>query len=372
MIPFVDLKAQYNSIKAEIDTAIESVINENAFIGGSGNKHVNDFESGFATFTQSKYCVGCANGTDALEIALKALGIKPGDEVIVPAISWISTSEAVSSLNAKPVFVDVNDSDLTIDVHLIEQNITPNTKAIIPVHLYGNPANMTKIMEIARQHDLKVLEDCAQAHGAIHNGQIVGSFGDAATYSFYPGKNLGAYGDAGAITTNDKQIRDFCKAITNHGQEGGKHNHIMEGRNSRLDGIQAAVLNVKLNYIKDWTSARQSAAAYYHEHISDNEYIRKLKIRDTNKSVYHLYVLKVQGRDNLMKTIKMNEISCGIHYPTPLPLLTPYKKMFSFSKEDFPVASKSCNEILSIPIYPEITRSQLDSVIDVINNFSGI
>ena len=356
MIPFVDLKAQYQSIQSEINAAIQQVISETAFISG---KYAKQFESDFAAFLGVEHCIACANGTDSLEILLQAMGVGAGDEVIVPAISWISTSEAVSTVGAQPVFVDVHPDYYTIDLSKIEEKITDKTKAIIPVHLYGQAVDMVQLMAIAQKHNLKVLEDCAQAHGARFNGQLVGTFGDCASFSFYPGKNLGAYGDAGGMVTNDPEIARVARMIANHGQEG-KHNHLMEGRNSRMDGIQAAILSIKLKYIDSWTDARINNAAVYNHLLSDKE-IELPKVIENGKHVFHLYVIRSANRDELMQTLKSKNIGVAIHYPTALPFLKCYEGL-GHTAEDFPIAHQLTKEILSLPMFAELDQEHMELV----------
>lgn len=358
-IPFVDLKAQYESIKEEIDDAISSVINQTAFIGGG---FVKDFERDFAGYVGVKNCVGMANGTDAIEIALKALGIGSGDEVLVPALTWISTAGAVNSVGAEPVFVDVIADQRTLDPSLIEDKITPKTKAIIPVHLYGLPARMDEIMTIAQKHNLKVIEDCAQAHGAEVDGKRVGTIGDIATFSFYPGKNLGAYGDAGAIVTDDDNLANTCRMIANHGQLA-KHDHRIIGRNSRLDTMQAAILKAKLPHLNGWTEARINVAKWYTEKL--NAEVVKPIVPAGLRHVFHLYVIQSSRRDELMSRLKELHIGCAIHYPTPLPHLKSYSYK-NHETGDFPVAEKLCSEILSLPIFPEMSEKQVDRVCETI------
>lgn len=356
MIPFVDLKAQYESIRSEIDEAIQTVINQTAFIGGS---YAAKFEKEFAAFLGMNYCIACANGTDSLEILLQAMGVGVGDEVLVPAISWISTSEAVSSLGAKPIFVDVDPVYYTIDVNQIEAKITTKTKAIIPVHLYGQPVDMVRLMEIAQKHNLRVLEDCAQAHGAEFNGQKIGTFGDCASFSFYPGKNLGAYGDSGGMITNDPEIERVARMIANHGQQG-KHNHVMEGRNSRMDGIQAAILSVKLKYLNEWTDARIANAKIYDSLLEGKDLIIP-KVEAVGKHVFHLYVIRSKNRDALMAKLKAADIGVAIHYPTALPFLNCYKGM-GHQPADFPVAYEVTKEILSLPMFAELDETMIQEV----------
>jgi len=355
-VPFVDLKAQYLSIKKEIDQAISTVINETSFVGG---KNINRFEENFAAYLGSKYCMSCANGTDSLEILLKAFGIGQGDEVIVPAISWISSSESVSSVSASPVFVDIHPLTYTIDVAKIEEKISSKTKAIIPVHLYGLPAEMDQILAIAKKHKLVVIEDCAQAHGAKYKGKMVGTMGDAGSFSFYPGKNLGAYGDAGAMVTNNAEIAAKCRMIANHGQLE-KHNHIIEGRNSRLDGVQAAILNVKLPYLEKWTAARVEHASYYDSLLKDTPFQLPV-VAEGNRHVFHLYVIQCDNRELTAEKLKENGIDTAIHYPTPLPLLKAYKDQKN-KHTDFKHAASASARILSLPMYPELTKDMVQFV----------
>jgi dTDP-4-amino-4,6-dideoxygalactose transaminase len=361
-VPFVDLYAQYLTIQSGIDQAITQVIAETAFISG---KHAKTFEEAFARFNGVKHCMACANGTDSLEILLKAMNVGEGDEVIVPAISWISTSEAVTSIGATPVFVDV-DEFLLLDLKRIEEKITSKTKVIIPVHLYGNPVDMDALMAIAKKHNLLVMEDCAQAHNAMVRGRKVSTFGHCSSFSFYPGKNLGAYGDAGAMMTNDEAICKVATAIANHGQEG-KHNHIMEGRNSRLDGIQAAILNVKLAHLDSWTEARIKNAAVY-SGLFSNPNIQIPVTPDYARHVFHLYVIRVPRRDELMAFLKAAGIETSVHYPVPLPMMPCYGR-FNHKPSDFPVAVRAAGEILSLPMYPELSEVQIQYVVEKIHEF---
>ena len=352
MIPFVDLTAQYQSIKKELDAAMQSVIDNTAFIGGA---YAAKFEEEFATYLGVNHCIACANGTDSLEILLRVLGVGPGDEVIVPAISWISTSEAVSSLGGTPIFVDIDPTYYTLDIDQLEAAITTKTKVIIPVHLYGQPVDMPRLMKIANKHDIKVLEDCAQAHGATIDGQKIGTFGHCASFSFYPGKNLGAYGDAGGMVTNDAEIAKIARRISNHGQEG-KHNHLMEGRNSRMDGLQAAVLSVKLPYLEQWTEARIANAQHYNQLLADSG-LELPKVLENGRHVFHLYVIRSQERDALMERLKAQKIGTAIHYPTALPFLACYADR-GYVAKDFPVAHQVTQEILSLPMFAELTKEQ--------------
>ena len=317
-IPFVDLHRQYLRIKDEIDVAIRSVINDSAYIGGD---RVKQFEADFASWLGIDHVIACANGTDSIEILLDTLNVGLGDEVIVPALSWISTAEAVGTRGATPVFVDI-DHTYCIDPKKIEANITSRTKGIIPVHLYGCPCNMTRIMDIARKHRLFVLEDCAQAHGAEHKGQKVGTFGDCASFSFYPGKNLGAYGDAGAMVTNRAELAEKARIIANHGQPQ-KHTHLIEGRNSRMDGMHAAVLSVKLKHLDKWTDERITAARKYTALLNSSKFSFP-HIPKGEKHVFHLYVVQTDDRGKLANSLHEQGIATAIHYPTPMPAMPCY------------------------------------------------
>ena len=359
-IPFVDLKSQYNSIKEEVDKAISDIISNTAFIGG---KAVNEFEEKFAELHDTDYCISCANGTDAIYIALRSLGIGPGDEVIVPANTWISTSETVSQTGATPIFVDI-DEFFHIDPSKIQEKITNKTKAIIPVHLYGQPCDIKQIVKIATENKLYVIEDCAQAHLAEIDGQKVGTFGDLATFSFYPGKNLGAYGDAGAIITEHDEYANYARKFKNHGSEV-KHIHEFEGINSRMDGIQAAVLNVKMKYINDWTDLRIRNASYYDVELFGIEGIQLPLVRENAKHVYHLYVIKIQNRKEIMRKLGDHNIGHGLHYPTALPFMSAYDS-FKYQPEDFPIAFEDQNRILSLPMFPELTLEDVRKVKEVI------
>jgi len=364
-IPIVDLKAQYQSIKTEIDEAIQNVINETAFIKG---KYVQKFEADYAEAYNVKNVVSCANGTEAIYITLKALGIGPGDEVITTALSWISTSETITQASAQVVFVDIDPDYYTIDTAKIENKITEKTKAIIPVHLYGHPGNMTDIMAIAKKYNLKVIEDCAQAHFAQWKGKYVGTFGIAGTFSFFPGKNLGAYGDAGCIITNDDELAKKARMFANHGALK-KHYHEFEGINSRLDGLQAAILSVKLKYIQEWTNLRIRHAAAYNKLLSSIENIVTPSTHQDAKHVLHLYVVRSENRDEMQNHLKLNGVSSGIHYPTALPYLKAYEYL-GHSPADFPVAYQYSREILSLPMYPELNDTSIRRISDILSELS--
>lgn len=364
-VPFVDLKTQYDSIKNEIDAAIATVISETSFIGG---KHVEKFEEDFANLYGVKHCISLANGTDSLYILMKMLGVGHGDEVITTAYSWISSSETISQTGAKPVFVDI-DEFFTIDSNLLEEKITPKTKAIIPVHIHGQMCDMTKIMEIANKYNLPVIEDCAQSHFSEFKGVRAGLTGIAGSFSFYPGKNLGAYGDAGCIITNDDDLALKTRMYARHGALK-KHQHEMEGINSRLDGLQAAILNAKLPHILDWTDKRIANAATYDQLLKDVSQIEIPKVRNNVKHSYHLYVIKTDRRDELANHLKENGIDTAIHYPIALHNMNAYKYL-NYTREDFPNSSKNESRILSLPMYPELTKDQITHVCNVIKDFFG-
>jgi dTDP-4-amino-4,6-dideoxygalactose transaminase len=357
-VPFVDLKAQYLNHKEELDAAILDVVGNTAFVAG---RYVVRFESEFAKYIGGKNCLAVANGTDAIEIALSALCVGAGDEVIVPANTFFATAEAVHNIGAEVVFIDCEPNFYNIDLSKIEEKITPRTKAIIPVHLYGLPADMDAVMAIARKHNLKIIEDCAQAHGAKYKDRTVGTFGDAATFSFYPGKNLGAYGDAGAIVTNDDAVAERCRLIANHGQPT-KYRHTIIGRNSRMDGIQAAVLSVKLRHLDDWLDARRARAARYNELLAGCG-IALPTSPEERTHTYHLYVIRVKDRDAVAAKLNEAGIDTGLHYPTALPFLECYSST-GYQPSDFPVAHAQMNELLSLPMYAELTDTMVEYVCD--------
>jgi dTDP-4-amino-4,6-dideoxygalactose transaminase len=358
-VPFVDLHAQYLSIRQEIDAAIAEVIAQSAFIRGP---QVETFEENWAANLGIKHCISCANGTDALYIAMRGLGIKPGDEVITSAHSWIATSETITQAGGRVVFCDTNDEIFTINPQEIEQKITSATVGIIPVHLYGQPADMSAIMAIARKHKLWVIEDCAQAHLAHYNGQLVGTFGNAATFSFYPGKNLGAYGDAGCIVTNDAQLADWMATFARH---GGKGDHVMEGINSRMDGLQAAVLNVKLPYLPGWTTARRKVARRYDEMLQGIGDVTTPKVGRDRDHVYHLYVIRTEQRDALRRQLTDAGVATVLNYPKALPFYPAYSYL-AHTPADFPIAYANQSRILSLPIYPEMSPEMAGYVVSAI------
>ena len=364
-IPFVDLSAQYQSIEPAISTAIESVIAESAFIGG---RFVSDFEKAFAAFHDVSCCIGVGNGTDALEIALESLDLPPGSEVIVPANSFIATSEAVTRAGHAVCFCDCDPTTYTISCEDAARRVTAATKAIIPVHLYGQPCDMDSVMELASHFGLKVIEDCAQAHGAEYKGEMVGSIGDAGTFSFYPAKNLGAFGDGGAIVTNNENLAKKCRMIANHGRTA-KYDHEFEGRNSRLDGLQAAILNAKLPYLDSWTKKRRQIASWYRTYLNNDVILAPFEHSDL-LHVYHLFVVQIEKqRSNLRMFLKERGIETGIHYPIALPLLGAYRYL-GYSAKDFPVAVGLVDRILSLPLFPELTEEMVIYICCQMNEFS--
>lgn len=363
-VPFVDLYAQYESIKNDVDTAIHNVIKETAFIGG---KYVKDFEEKFAALYGAKHVISCANGTDSLYIIMKMLGIGQGDEVITVANSWISSSETITQTGATPVFVDIDAEYFSMDMAKFEAAITPKTKAVIAVHLQGQMCDMEPLQAICKKADIALIEDCAQSHFSESGGVRAGLSGIAGSFSFYPGKNLGAYGDAGCIITNDSALAEKCTMFARHGALK-KHQHQIEGINSRLDGLQAAILSAKLPHILKWTAGRQANAALYNKHLAGISQIKTPKVRPGTQHSYHLYVIRAQNRDGLAAHLKQNNIETAIHYPTPLPLLPCYQYL-GHSATDFPVASELQHEILSLPMYPEMTEEMIQHVAATIKSF---
>lgn len=362
-VPFVDFKPLEAKLDNEIREAFERVYKNSWYIEG---KEDASFEEAFASFCGSKYCVGCGNGLDALLLILKALNIGKGDEVIVQANTYIASALAISYCGAKPILVDADIDSFNIDVDLIEEKITKNTKAIMPVHLYGQACDMDKTIDIARRYNLKIIEDCAQAHGATYKEQHVGTFGDAAGFSFYPGKNLGAFGDAGCAITNNESLAKKVRALGNYGSDF-KYHHIYKGHNSRLDEIQAAILSVKLKYLNEVNSFRNKVAQKYINGIKNSRIILPT-ISKGNNHVWHIFAIRCQDRDKLGKYLNDKGISTNMHYPSPVHLHPCYKDL-GYVKGDFPVAEKISNTELSLPLYYGITDDQVNFVVDVINNF---
>ncbi|MFW5628941.1 MAG: DegT/DnrJ/EryC1/StrS family aminotransferase [Candidatus Cloacimonadaceae bacterium] len=363
-VPFLDLKAQYAALKSEIDEAIEEVIATCSFIGG---EVYDRFRENFRQYIGAKHAVMVGNGTDALEIAIKSLELDAGSEIIVPANSFIASSEAVTTAGHKVVFCDIDDDTFNIDVSKIESLITAKTKAIMAVHLYGQPCDTRALKSICEKHDLFLIEDCAQAHGAQMSGKNVGTIGDIATFSFYPGKNLGAYGDGGAIVTDNDKLATFCQMYANHGRIE-KYNHEFEGVNSRLDTLQCAVLDVKLRYLPEWNEKRRAVAERYYKAFRDLSWMRcQAQLEDT-LGVFHLFAVRVKDRDSFINHLKDSNIQPGIHYPIGLPFLKAYEHL-SAKAEDFPITHAHQNEIVSLPIFPEMSDEMVSYVIRTVQEF---
>lgn len=363
-VPFVDLAAQYAAIGQEVLTAITAVLEDRTFILGP---HVNAFEKNFAAFCGAEHCVGVGNGTDALYIALKSLGFGPGDEALVPANTFIATAEAVGLCGGRPVFVDVEEAGFHMNLDDARAKITDRTRVIIPVHLYGQPMDLDAVDCLAKEFELKIVQDCAQTHGATIGGKSLVSFGDVCCYSFFPGKNLGAYGDAGAIVTNNETLAKRCRMFANHGRQG-KYDHEFEGTNSRMDGLQGAVLDVKLKYLKKWTELRQANARVYDDLLAGIPSITTPAVLPGRDHVYHLYVIRCANRDGLQTFLKERGVATGVHYPIALPNLTAYAHLGHAAK-DFPVARRLAGEILSLPMYPELLRQDIEYVAAQVRNF---
>ena len=354
MIPLVNLQKQYLTIKDEIDSAISTVVSRGDFILG---EEVDSFEKEFADYLGVKEVVGVSSGFSALTLSLAALGVGKGDTVISSANTFVATVLGAAHLGAKVVLVDVDEKTFNIDPILLEKAITPETKVIIPVHLYGRACNMEKIMKIANDHKVAVLEDSAQAQGATFEGKKVGGFGNLSAFSFYPGKNLGAYGDAGAVGTNDEELAERIKVLRNVGQDG-KYNHVVKGYNDRLDTIQAAILRVKLKYLDTWNGKRQQIASWYSELLKDVEAVLPERVEG---HVWHQYSVQLKNRDKVSQALKEKGIATGIHYPTPVHLQPAFKDL-GYLVGDFPVTERLSGKILSLPIYPELTYDEVKSV----------
>jgi len=358
-VPFVDLYAQYLTLKPQIDEAIAAVIQESAFIRG---RFVAEFEKQYAAAYGVKHCVSVANGTDAIYIMLKMLGIGPGDEVVTSANTWIASSETITQAGARVVFADVEPDYYDLDPAEVERKITPRTKAVLAVHLLGQPADMERLVNICQKRGIILLEDCAQAHFATYNGKRVGRFGQAGTFSFYPGKNLGAYGDAGAIITDNDDLADRCRTFARHGAHAtSKHDHLMEGVNSRMDGLQAAVLLAKLPHIQEWNAKRFQHARRYTELLAKVPGVVTPKLRPNATHIFHAYVVRVPRRNQVQQHLNANGVATTIHYPTPLPFLKAYGYL-GHTASDFPVAHEHAAEILSLPLYPELTDEMIQYV----------
>lgn len=366
MIPFLDLKAQYRQIKDEVGAAIMKVVDSGAYVGAGPEGK--PFEAEFAAYCGVADAAGVNSGTTALHLALLAAGVKPGDEVITVGATFVATTAAVLYANAKPVFVDVDPATWTMDPSRIEAAITPRTKAILPVHLHGLMADMDPIMEIANRHGLKVVEDCAQAHGAEYKGRRAGSIGHVGCFSFYPGKNLGAYGEGGAIVSNDPEIMKTVRMLRDWGQ-AKKYDHVLKGFNARLDEIQAAVLRVKLKYIEGWTEGRRAVAARYEAGLSSLG-IGIPKPPAHCRHVYHVYAIRSADRDGLQAKLQEAGVSTGIHYPVPVHLQTAYADL-GYKAGDLPVTEQIASEWLSLPMFAELEPAQVDKVVDAVKAAAG-
>ena len=367
-VPMNDLSLQYRQLKEEVDLALNEVIEDTAFILGP---KVQAFESSYATYQGVDHCVGVSNGTDALKLALRAGGIGPGCEVVTTPFTFGATVEAIVEVGAKPVMVDIEESYYTLDVDLLDGSLSSKTRAIIPVHLYGHPADLSPILDIARKRDLLVVEDAAQAHGARYRGQLVGSIGHVGAFSFYPGKNLGAYGDAGGLVTNDDDIARRIRLLRNHGQDpDGKFRYLEPGYNHRMDGFQGAVLQVKLPHLDGWNERRRQVAARYIRNLSDVAGIATPVEADYAYHVYHLFVIRCPSRDDLARDLVRNGVQTAVHYPRPLHL-TPAFEGLGYRRGDFPVSERCCDEILSLPMFPELQDEQIDYVCDLVRQYIG-
>ena len=365
-VPLLDFKAQYATIRDEVAQAIDRVCESQFFALGPA---VAEFEENVAAYCNSKFAIGVSSGTDALLASLMALGVKPGDEVITTAFTFFATAGSIVRVGAKPVFVDVDPDSFNIDPAAIEEKITEKTKAIIPVHLYGQIADMNAVNEIARRHNLAVIEDAAQAIGASRNGTTAGNFGDCGCFSFYPTKNLGCFGDGGLVTTNSEDIAEKIKILRNHGQ-GPVYFYKIIGGNFRLDGIQGAVLNVKLKYLDSWNDKRRQNAAIYNNLFADSP-VKTPKIDTDNVSIYHQYTVTVPERDKLQEFLAENQIGSAVFYPKPLHLQDCFGEL-DYKQGDLPIAERLCNEVLSLPVYPELSPEKIEHVAGMVLKYYGI
>jgi dTDP-4-amino-4,6-dideoxygalactose transaminase len=356
-VPLLDLRAQYTTIREDVVSALLRVLDSTAFAGGP---FVADFEKEFAAYCGCEFAAGVGNGTSALWLSLLALDVGPGDEVITVPNTFIATAEAISLCGATPVFVDIDPDTYTMDPDLLESAVTPRTKAVIPVDLYGQPADMDPILAIARRHGLYVIEDACQAHGAEYKGRKAGSLGDAGCFSFYPGKNLGAYGEAGAVVTNNAELAAKIRILRDHGQTE-KYKHAMIGWNDRMDGFQGAVLSIKLKHLDKWNNARRGHARLYGALLEGVEHVILPREAVYARHIYHVYAIRVPRRDELLAALREKDIWCGIHYPIPIHLQKAYESL-GYAKGSFPVAERCAQECLSLPMFPELTTEQIESV----------
>jgi len=360
MIPLVDLKAQYAGIRAEIASAIQGVLDGTRFILGP---EVRGFEQEFAEYVGAAHAIGVSSGTDALHLALRACGVKPGDEVIMPAHTFIATAEAVVMAGATPVFADIDRRTYNLDPAALQASITPKARAVIAVHLYGQPADLDPIQQVASRHGLIVIEDAAQAHGACYRGRNVGTLADAACFSFYPTKNLGAYGDAGAVTTNDEAIAERIRMLRDHGRRD-KYEHLLEGYGNRLDELQAAVLRVKLRHLAVWTKRRRELADAYRGRLTAAG-IEPPFVPEWAEPVWHLFAVRVAGRAEVRRAMQAAGVETGVHYPTPLHLQPAFARL-RYARGSLPVAERAADEVLSLPLYPELSLEAVSQIVSVL------
>lgn len=365
-VPFLDLQAQYRSLKEDIDLSIHDVLDSSIYILGP---HVEAFEKNFAQYSGVKHCVAVNSGTAALELLLRAWKIGPGDEVITVANSFFASAEAISLVGATPILVDCNEDDALMDVRAVERAITSHTKAVIPVHLYGQCADMDPLIDLCKQHNVRIIEDACQAHGAMYKGKRAGSMGAASAFSFYPGKNLGAYGEGGALTTNDDEIAASMRLLRDHGMPA-KYTHAVVGTNNRMDAMQGAVLGVKLPHLEQWNETRRMHAETYRKLLADIPGIKIVKEHTDRTHVYHLFVIRCAKRDALQSFLKTRDIQTLIHYPTPIHLQPAYSNR-GWKEGDFPQAETLSKEILSLPMFPEMTQEQIQEVCTAIRDFTS-
>lgn len=363
-VPFVDLKIQYECIRDEVTVALQRVLDTTAFAGGP---FVEEFERSFASFCGCEFAVGVSSGTSALWLALHALGVGRGDEVVTAPNSFFATAEAISLCGAVPVFVDVDLATYTMNPALLEEAITPKTKAVVPVHLYGQTADMDPILAVAHKHGLSVIEDACQAHGALYKGRQAGSMGDAGCFSFYPGKNLGAYGEAGAVVTDNQDLADRVRLLRDHGQSE-KYYHALLRWNARMDGFQGAILSVKLKYLEQWNEARRAHARLYNELLASEEMLILPREADYATHIYHIFAIRHPEREALLNVLKHKDIFCGIHYPVPIHLQEAYR-FLRYGEGSFPVAEKCAREVLSLPMFSELRAEQIENVVAEIQSF---
>jgi dTDP-4-amino-4,6-dideoxygalactose transaminase len=365
MVPFLDLKAQYASIQTEILDAVHGVLESTQYTLGA---EVLAFEEEFAAYSGGKFGIGVNSGTSALHLALLAADVGPGDEVITVSSTFVATVAAIDYTGARPVFVDVDPQTLTMDPTKVEAAITPNTKAILPVHLHGHPADMDPLLDIARRNGLVLIEDAAQAHGSEYKGRRIGSLGHMGCFSFYPGKNLGAYGEAGMVVTDNPDYAERMRMLRDWGQER-KYHHVYKGFNYRMEGIQGAILRVKLRHLEAWTEARRSHALHYNQQLANSDVGRPLEAPDV-RHVYHVYAIRVQNRDKVQEGLQARGIQTGIHYPIPVHLQKAYQGS-GFAQGDLPVTEQAAKELLSLPMFPELEQSQISEVCDAIRQETG-